>query len=74
MVTDIQSAQIIRLKKLKDKIGLSRTAIYEKLNPKSPYYDPRFPRSIQIGPRARGFIESEVDTWLQHRIEQSRKA
>jgi len=33
----------------------------------------RFPASIKIGPRAIAFIESEVDEWINERIEASRK-
>ena len=31
-----------------------------------------FPAPIQLGPRAVAWVESEVDTWIQQRIEASR--
>ncbi|PLX39960.1 MAG: hypothetical protein C0608_10345 [Deltaproteobacteria bacterium] len=31
-----------------------------------------FPKPIKLGPRASGWLESEIDSWLQERIEESR--
>ena len=33
----------------------------------------QFPRPIQIGPRATGWIEAEVESWLAAQIARSRK-
>lgn len=65
---------VIRRKQLEKKIGLSRSAIYDRLNPKSPNFDPSFPKPIPLGARAIGFIESEADAWLAARVEQSRNS
>ncbi len=32
-----------------------------------------FPRSVKIGPRAKGWVHSEVIGWLEQRIADSRK-
>jgi len=61
---------IIRRRDVEARTGLSRSAIYARLrpNPKRPTdYDPTFPRPIQIGPRAVGWIASEVDAWIASR-------
>ncbi|NUA25991.1 helix-turn-helix transcriptional regulator [Cupriavidus basilensis] len=55
---------ILRLKKLKEKTGISGSSIYNKLNPQSKYYDEAFPRPIRLGLSAVGWLESEVDAWL----------
>lgn len=74
----IQSAlSVIRRKQLEARIGLSRSAIYDRLNPKSPSYDPAFPKPIALGGGKNppvGWVSSEVDAWLTSRIEKSRKA
>lgn len=67
--------KLINISQLRDKIKLGNTAIYERLNPNSKYYDPKFPRPIKLGdgkcpPIA--FIESEIDSWIEYRIQQSR--
>jgi prophage regulatory protein len=61
---------IIRRQQVEARTGLSRSAIYARLrrNPKRPHdYDPTFPRPVQIGPRAVGWIASEVDAWIEAR-------
>ena len=69
------SPRIIRRKQLESRLGLSRSTIYGKLtpNPNRPNeYDPTFPKPIQIGSRAVGWLESEINDWLTAQIEKSR--
>jgi prophage regulatory protein len=61
---------IIRRRDVEARTGLSRSAIYARLkrNPKRPNdYDPTFPRPIQLGPRAVGWIAAEIDRWVAAR-------
>ena len=60
-----QVLKILRLKQLERKIGLKRSSIYEKSNPRSSRFDPSFPVMVQLGERAVGWYESDVDEWLQ---------
>ena len=59
--------KIIRLKRLNDKTGISRSSVYNKLNPRSKYYDPAFPKPVRLGAASVGWLESEVDAWLASR-------
>jgi prophage regulatory protein len=59
--------RIIKRPQVEHDTGLKRSSIYNKLNPKSPQYDPTFPKSIKLGARAIGFIESEVQAWIESR-------
>lgn len=79
MAAQIQSAlTILRRKQVEARTGLSRSTIYSRLNPKSPNYDPTFPKPIELGRGMKnppvGWLESEVESWLTAQIEQSRKA
>jgi len=79
MAEQITSAlRILRRKQLEDKLGVGRSAIYARIDPKSPYYDPTFPKPIDLGAGMKnppvGWVESEVDSWLSARIESSRKS
>lgn len=66
---------LIRRRELERRIGLSRSSIYDRLDPQSPRYDPLFPRPISLGGgHAVGWIESEVDEYLAHLIAASRGA
>lgn len=69
------SIRILRFKDLSTKIGLRSSSIYDRLNKNSPRFDPTFPKPIKLGQSsAIGFVESEVDAWLEVQIEASRKA
>lgn len=56
------SNRILRMAELKIRVGLSRSTIYEfiKLG--------QMPRSISLGSRAVGWLESDIDAWLESRI------
>ena len=60
-----QELTILRLKQLERKIGLKRSSIYEKSNPRSSRFDPSFPQMVQLSQRAVGWYESDVDDWLK---------
>lgn len=59
---------ILRLPAVKARTGLSRSSIYLRISEAS------FPKPISLGSRAVGWIESEVNDWLNQQIETSRKA
>lgn len=65
---------ILRRRDLEARLKLSRSTIYDKINPDSPRYDATFPKPIRLGNgSAVGWIESEVEIWLRGRVEASRK-
>lgn len=57
-------SRIIRMRQLMLRIGLGRSTIYDRINKNSPRYDKDFPKPIKIGVSAVGWIESEVDEWI----------
>jgi len=59
---------ILRLPKVKERTGLSRSSIYLKISQGS------FPKPVSLGARAVGWISSEIDEWLNQQIESSRQA
>ncbi len=59
---------ILRLPAVKARTGLSRSTIYLRVS------EGTFPRPVSLGGRAVGWIESEIQQWLEQRIEASRKA
>lgn len=58
---------ILRLPLVKARTGLSRSAIYARMA------EGEFPRAISLGPRTVGWVESEIDAWLNQQIEASRQ-
>lgn len=60
--------KIIRLPEVKSRTGLSRSSIYLRM-PKGD-----FPSSISLGERAVGWLEADIDQWLDERIAASKAA
>ena len=58
--------RIVRLPAVQARTGLGRSTIYVRLAEGS------FPRPVQLGARAVGWIESEVDEWIRKQIALSR--
>ncbi len=56
------SKRILRMAELKIQIGLSRSTIYEFIK------NGQFPQSISLGARAVGWLESDIDAWLESRV------
>lgn len=65
---------IERRRDLESRLRLSRSTIYDKINPKSPRYDATFPKPIRLGGGAVGWLTHEIDAWLARQIEASRGA
>ncbi len=60
-------ACFVRMPELISRTGLSRSHIYKLQSSGS------FPKSISLcGGRAVGWLDSEIDEWMEYRINQSR--
>ena len=58
-----KKTSILRRKKVEHRTGLSRSTIYLQIQ------KGLFPKPINLGPRAVGWIENEIDDWLMDQIE-----
>lgn len=58
--------RILRRKQVQDLTGLSRSTIYLRIAHGT------FPKAISLGARAVGWLESEIDEWLESRVYLSR--
>lgn len=61
------STTILRLHVVYKRLGVCRSTIYGWLDSKSKQHIPDFPRPIRIGRAAIGWIEAEIDAYLQSR-------
>lgn len=55
--------RVLKLKDVMEKTGLGRTKVYEL------QAEGRFPKSISLDGRAVGWLENEVEDWLQERVD-----
>ncbi|MCW2957059.1 MAG: prophage regulatory family protein [Thermoleophilia bacterium] len=62
----INGLRILRFPDVVNKTGLSKSAIYGRIR------SSEFPVPVPLGPRAVGFVEHEVEGWLEQLIDHSR--
>jgi len=53
---------ILRLPEVMARVGICRASIYQRMK------EGTFPKSLPLGPRSVGWLEHEIDAWLQVRI------
>lgn len=66
MTVSNTSTRILRLPDVKNRTGLSRSTIYALVKNGS------FPKYISLGVRSVGWLESEIEAWIEARINASR--
>lgn len=54
--------KIVRLPEVIERTSLSRSTIYEMMA------EGRFPRPVKLNRRSNGWIEAEINAWLDSRI------
>ncbi|MBP7609008.1 MAG: AlpA family transcriptional regulator [Steroidobacteraceae bacterium] len=52
----------LRRKQVETRTGLSRSTIYQYI------HDGAFPKPVPLGPRAVGWLESDVSAWIATRV------
>lgn len=63
-----EEQRILRLRHVITRTGLSRSTIYAWIE------QGQFPCSIHLGPRAVGWLSSDIEAWLEQRVVGSRTA
>ena len=69
MNNSIQSSStttILRLPLVKARTGLSRSTIYLRIKAGE------FPAQVSLGPRAVGWLETDIERWITTQVERSR--
>ena len=59
---------ILRRKQVESRTGLARSTIYQRVRAGT------FPAPISLGAKSVGWVEAEVNAWLEDRINTSREA
>ncbi|RMV16038.1 helix-turn-helix transcriptional regulator [Pseudomonas savastanoi] len=63
-----KAMQILRMAEVTRRVGLSKSTIYDRINPKSTRYDNTFPKPIKIGLSAIGWLDEHINSWIESRI------
>lgn len=67
------AGSIFRLSEMIAYTKLSRSAIYDRMNERSPRHDPTFPKKFSLGGGAIGWFKEDVDTWLKNCAEKAHR-
>lgn len=57
--------KIIRRLETISRLGVSKSTFSDWQNPKSKRYRPEFPKKIQLGANSVGYLESEINAFIQ---------
>lgn len=64
----VTKTHILRIPDVQRRVGLSRAQIYSLVT------RGEFPAPIKLGVKASGWLESEIDHWIDEQIKKSRRA
>jgi prophage regulatory protein len=59
----IVSPKLLRLPRVKESVALSRASIYRLISLG------QFPKPINLGARAVAWLESDIDSWIQSKVD-----
>ena len=62
-----QNRKILRRREVEARTGFARSTIYLKVS------QGEFPKPIKLGARAVGWLEGEIEEWLDEKVERSRR-
>jgi prophage regulatory protein len=65
--SSVPRSAILRRRDVQSRTGLSKSSLYRSTK------EGTFPAPVRIGPRCVGWIEAEVQAWIERRIEISRR-
>lgn len=68
-----KAMQILRMAEVTRRVGLSKSTIYDRINPKSTRYDDTFPKPIKIGLSAIGWLDEHINSWIESRIKRGQE-
>ena len=60
--------RVLRIEDVKLRTGISRSGIYDRMKVSSPYYDPTFPTQRKLGQSAVGWLEADIEAWIDGRF------
>ncbi len=64
---------LLRLPDVCNMTGMSKSTVWNKLNPKSKYFDKDFPKQIKISGNIVAWSAEEVQAWIDAKRQQQRQ-
>jgi prophage regulatory protein len=67
LISHVKDA-LLKRQEVERLVGLGHSALYSRMDPKHPQYDPTFPKPVPMGTTAVRWVASEVNAWIKARI------
>ncbi len=65
--------QVLRARQVAELLSIGKSTLYDWMNPRSPRYDPVFPKPVKLGMASVGWLAPEIEEWLARRVSSTRK-
>lgn len=62
------STRVLRMRHVTAQLGISRSAVYDWMDPKSPRYDSTFPKPIRLGKASIGWLSDDIEDFIAARV------
>lgn len=62
------SHRLIRMQEVQEMVGVSRSTVYDWINPNSPRFDDQFPKPVRLGMNSIAWVYAELECWLMKRL------
>jgi len=66
----MSNTTILRLPEVLKRTGISRAAVFQKLDANSSYYDSTFPKQVKLGARSVGWSSEKIQVWIDSKLNQ----
>lgn len=63
---------LLNIRQVTERISLSKSTIYRRLDHKDKLYDPTFPRPLKMGEITVRWLENDINTWITKMINEQR--
>lgn len=67
-VVSNEVTRILRMRHVTAQLGISRSAVYDWMDPKSPRFDNTFPKPIRLGRASIGWLSTDIESFIGSRI------
>lgn len=73
LVANVKAAVLLRRQEVERRTGFAKSALYSRMDPRSKFYDPTFPKPVSLGgtPDSAScvrWVEAEIAAWIAARI------
>jgi prophage regulatory protein len=69
---ETESNTLLTIRQVTERIALSKSSIYRRMDTKDKLYDPNFPLPIKMGATTSRWLQKEINHWIENLIQSQR--